>query len=334
MKKNIKIGIIGLGYWGPNLVRNFLTTKNCDVSYVCDTNIKILKKFSKDNPNINTVTDYKSFLSHVDAVAIATPVGTHYDIGLECLKKGKHVFIEKPLTDSIIKSKNLIKEAKKRNLILFVDHTFIYTDSVRKIKKLLRNGSIGKPLYYDSTRINLGLFQDDTNVLWDLAVHDISILIYLLNAMPISVSAVGHSHIKGKPENIGFITLNFKNNFIAHINVNWLSPVKIRQTLLAGSKKMIVYNDIEPSEKIKIYNKGITENWKREKMLISYRTGDSVIPRLDNTEALSRATKHFIDCIKTGKTPITDGEIGLKVVSIIEHSIKSMNKGGSLVKIL
>ena len=335
MRKNIKIGIIGLGYWGPNLLRNFQSSKHCKVTYLCDKNKKTLNNIKINNPSINTTLNYKELVksSNVDAVVISTPIKSHHEIALECIKYEKHIFIEKPLTDSINKANEIVNKAKRKKLVLFVDHTFIYTDSIIKIKKLLDKKSIGKPLYYDSTRINLGLFQDDVNVLWDLAVHDISIILYLINSMPISVSATGHSHLKNKPENIGFLTLKFNNNFIAHINVNWLSPVKIRQTLIAGSKKMIVYNDIEPSEKIKIYDKGITENWERKKMFVSYRTGDSVIPRLDNTEALSRASNHFINCIIKNKTPLTDGHMGLKVVSIIENAIKSMNNGGSLVKI-
>ena len=335
MKKNIKIGIIGLGYWGPNLLRNFQSSKHCYVTYVCDKNKKILDNIKKNNPLISTTTNYKELIknSKVDAVVISTPIKTHYEISLDCIKNGKHIFVEKPLSDSIKKAREIVIKAKRKKLTLFVDHTFIYTDSIIKIKKLLEKKAIGKLLYYDSTRINLGLFQDDANVLWDLAVHDISILLYLMNSMPISVSATGHSHIKNKPENIGFITLKFKNNFVAHINVNWLSPVKIRQTLIGGSKKMIVYNDIEPSEKIKIYDKGITENWERKKLFISYRTGDSVIPHLDNSEALSRASDHFIHCILHNKTPITDGNIGLKVVSIIETAIKSMKKNGVSIKI-
>jgi predicted dehydrogenase len=272
----------------------------------------------------------------VDAVAIATPVSTHFDLGMQALRAGKHVLLEKPMTTTSAESVALIEEAERRGLVLMVDHTFVYTGAVRKIRDLVGSGKIGELYYYDSARVNLGLFQHDVDVIWDLAVHDLSIMDYVLNTHPSAMAATGMSHVAGKPENIAYITAFFEKNLIAHINVNWLSPVKVRRTLIGGSKQMIVYDDMEPSEKVKIYDKGITVTNGQEsvyKMLIGYRTGDMYAPQLDMGEALRVEAQHFAECIENGKAPLTDGYAGLRVVRMLEAATQSMKKQGQLVEL-
>ena len=252
----INIGIIGYGYWGPNLVRNFNSAPNMDVCYVCDLSQKQLSKVNSLYPSITITTDIEEVLKnhHVDAIAIATPVSTHFDLAMKALEAGKHVLVEKPLAENSDKCSRMIDEAAKRNLVLMVDHTFAYTGAVRKIRELIAGKQLGEIYYYDSVRVNLGLFQHDVSVVWDLAVHDLSIMEFLFPEKPIAVSATGISHIEGQPVNIAYLTLFFDNDLIAHIHVNWMAPVKVRQTLIGGSEKMIVYNDLEPTEKIKIYD--------------------------------------------------------------------------------
>jgi len=333
----LNIGIIGLGYWGPNLLRNFSNNKNCQVSAICDTNKSLLNKYKKTHPNLNLYTDYKKLISNneIDACVIATPVMTHFKIASFALKNFKHVFVEKPLADTSINCKKLISSAEKRNLTLFVDHTFLYTDAVKVLKNYSSKDNFGNKLYYDSTRINLGLIQNDINVLWDLAVHDLSILNYLYNDSPISVSAVGHKHFLSKPITSAFMTLKYNSNFIAHINVSWLSPVKIRQTILAGSKKMILYNDLEIKNKIIVHNKGVNviKNENSSKNLIKYKIGGTNIPKLRNKEALSMAVDDFILSINKKKQPISNGHIALKIVKILESADRSMEHGGKSIKI-
>ena len=333
----INIGIIGLGYWGPNLLRNFLNNNDCRVKALCDTNKSILKKYKKTHPEIKFYTDYRKLISdiEIDACVIATPVMTHYTIALFALKNFKHIFVEKPLADSSINCKKLISGAKKRDLTLFVDHTFLYTDSVKTLKKYSSKDNFGDKLYYDSTRINLGLIQNDINVLWDLAVHDLSILNYLYKDNPISVSAVGHKHFSSKPITSAFMTLKYNSNFIAHINVSWLSPVKIRQTILAGSKKMILYNDLEIKNKIVVHNKGVNviKNESSSKNLVKYKIGGTNIPKLKNKEALSEAVEDFILSINKKRQPISNGRIALKIVKILESADRSMEQDGKSIKI-
>ncbi|MFN6155426.1 MAG: Gfo/Idh/MocA family protein [Dolichospermum sp.] len=334
----IKIGVIGYGYWGPNLVRSFADLPGAEVIAVSDFQVDRLAKVQSRYPAIKLTTNSQDIFadSAIDAIAIATPVSTHYDLALAALQAGKHVLVEKPMTVSSQQAIRLIDEAQKRNLVLMVDHTFVYTGAVRKIQELVVTKAIGDIYYYDSVRVNLGLFQHDVNVIWDLAVHDLSIMDYVLPSKPYAVSATGMSHISSEPENIAYLTLFFENNLIAHIHVNWLAPVKVRRTILGGSQKMVCYDDLEPSEKIKVYDKGITVNGSPEnvyQMLVGYRTGDMWSPKLDMTEALQTEALHFIDCIRQGNRPITDGEAGLRVVRILEAATQSIKEQGRLIEL-
>ena len=339
MGSKINIGVIGYGYWGPNLVRNFAEIPGAQVTCVSDFKPELLAKAQARYPAIKVTTDSRDLLKDptIDAIAIATPVSTHYDLALAALQAGKHVLVEKPMTTTSEQAMRLIDEAEKRNLVLMVDHTFVYTGAVRKMHDLIATKTLGEIYYYDSVRVNLGLFQHDVNVIWDLAVHDLSIMSYLLPSQPYAVSATGMSHVPGEPENIAYLTLFFANNLIAHINVNWLAPVKVRRTLIGGSQRMIVYDDLEPSEKLKIYDKGITTvNGNTEsvyQMLIGYRTGDMWSPKLDVTEALNTEGLHFIDCIQKGDRPITDGQAGLQVVRILEAATQSLKQQGKLIEL-
>ncbi len=336
----LRIGLIGYGYWGPNLVRNFMETKGAQVVAVSDLGQRRLDAVSLRYPTIRTTTDASDLIndSLIDAIAIATPVHTHYDLAMRALRAGKHVFVEKPITQSSEQAAELIEEGAKRNLVLMVDHTFVYTGAVRKMQELIRSGQTGEIYYYDSVRVNLGLFQHDVNVIWDLAVHDLSIMDALLTANPIAVSATGISHVQGKPENIAFLTVFFDSPVIAHLHVNWLSPVKVRKTLIGASKKMIVYDDMEASEKIKVYDKGITITNDESKealysTLVGYRTGDMWSPKLDGAEALALEAAHFVQCIEKKEHPITDGESGLRVVRILEAASQSMADRGRPVEL-
>jgi len=334
----INIGVIGYGYWGPNLVRNFVETPGSQVAAVCDLRPERLAQVRSRYPAIETTTDYREVLTneHIDAITIATSVSTHFDLAMQALQAGKHVLVEKPLTATSEQAIRLIEEANRQNRVLMVDHTFVYTGAVRKIQELVANNGLGDIYYYDSVRVNLGLFQHDVNVIWDLAVHDLSIMDYVLPSWPCAVSATGMRHVPGEPENIAYLTLFFNSCLIAHIHVNWLAPVKVRRTLIGGSQRMIVYDDLEPSEKVKIYDKGITVNNNAEnmyQMLVGYRTGDMLAPQLDMTEALRTEALHFINCIDKGEHPITDGEAGLRVVRILEAATQSMTERGRLVEL-
>jgi predicted dehydrogenase len=339
MNSMINIGVIGYGYWGPNLVRNFSEIPGARVTAVSDFSPDLLAKVQARYPTINTTTDCRELFADptIDAIAIATPVSTHFDLALAALRAGKHVLVEKPMTVTTEQGLRLIDEADRRKLVLMVDHTFVYTGAVRKMADLVASNSLGDIYYYDSVRVNLGLFQRDVNVLWDLAVHDLSIMDYVLPAKPYAVSATGMSHVAGGPENIAYLTLFFESNLIAHIHVNWLAPVKVRRTLIGGSQKMIVFDDLDPSEKVKIYDKGITVNGNPSEnmyqMLVGYRTGDMWAPKLDMTEALRTEGLHFIHCIQHGDRPMTDGETGLRVVRILEAATESMQKQGRLVEL-
>jgi predicted dehydrogenase len=325
----LKSAVIGYGYWGPNLVRNFMEAADSTVVGVCDSKPEQLKKALNKYPGLKVTQDSSELIRDpsVDAVIISTPVSTHFELAKQALASGKHVFIEKPMTSSSGQARELIDEAARRKRILMVDHTFVYTPAIQKIKSLVEKGELGDLYYYDSTRINLGLFQHDVNVLWDLAVHDLGIIDYLLGNKPVSVSATGISHIKDTPHNTAYLTLFFEKNLIAHINASWLAPVKVRLTLIGGSKKMIVFDDLEPSEKIKVYDKGITLNNSSEnlyKLLVGYRSGDMWSPQLENTEALRTEVAHFLTCIQKGQKPLTDGEAGLRVVRILEAASASI----------
>lgn len=271
----------------------------------------------------------------IDAVAIATPVNTHFELALAALQAGKHVLVEKPIAATSEQARQLIEEAERRRLVLLVDHTFVYTGAVRKMHELIRTEKFGKVRYYDSTRVNLGLFQTDVNVLWDLAVHDLSIMAYVLDDAPAAVSATGHSHIPGQPEYAAFLTV-FYRDMIGHVNVNWLSPVKIRRTLVGGASQMIVYDDLETSEKVKLYDKGITVTSTPEdkrKLLISYRTGDLWSPRVDDSEALATEVEHFAACIEGTEKPLTGAESGLQLVRILEAASQSISRNGAPIQL-
>jgi predicted dehydrogenase len=289
-------------------------------------------------PGVKTVTSAADLFRspEIAAVAIATPVSTHFDLAVAALRAGKHVLVEKPLAETSEKCRRMIDEATKQQRILMVDHTFPYTGAVRKIRELIQNGELGDIYYYDSVRVNLGLFQHDVSVVWDLAVHDLSIIDFVLPARPVAVSATGVSHVKGEPENVAYLTLYFDGNTIAHIHVNWLAPVKLRQTLIGGSRKMIVYDDLEPTEKIKIYDKGVTlesDPASIYEMRIGYRTGDMWAPKLDGAEALKLLAKHFIACITSGETPVTSAESGYRVVKVMEAAHRSISQHGALVSL-
>ena len=334
----IDVGVIGYGYWGPNLVRNFVETPGSRVVIVGDIDRDRLDHVALRYPAVRTTTDVRDLLTDpaLDAVAIATPVSTHFDLAMRALQAGKHVWVEKPLTETVDQGRRLRDEAAKRPLVLMVDHTFVYTGAVRRIFELVKGGNLGKIYYYDAVRVNLGLFQRDVNVLWDLATHDLSIMDYVLGAEPRAVSAFGSVHVPGQGVNIGYLTCLFDNNLIAHVHVNWLAPVKVRRTLIGGGEQMIVYDDLEPSEKVRVYDKGITVSDSPEgryRRLVSYRTGDMWAPNVDSTEALASAARHFIDSIERRRQPLTDAVAGLRVVRILEAATESMDRRGQLVEL-
>jgi predicted dehydrogenase len=330
--------VIGYGYWGPNLVRNIAEIRGAEIVGISDLRPDRLALAKRRYPAIRATVDHRELMlaPDIDVVAISTPVRTHFPLALLALQAGKHVILEKPLTASSEEALQLIEAAQARRLQIMVDHTFIYTGAVRKIKELLDSRALGEVYYYDSVRVNLGLFQADVNVIWDLAVHDLAIMDFLLGCRPTAVSATGFRHVKERPENIAYITLFFEEPLIAHIHVNWLSPVKVRRTLIGGSAKMIVYDDVEATEKVKIYDHGITVTPKAEsayKAMIDYRLGDIWTPRLDSTEALSVEFQHYVHCLETGDRPRTDGLAGLRVVRILEAASKSMHRQGELVEL-
>ena len=332
----VKIGIIGYGYWGPNLVRNFAETPGAEVAAVADLDMAKLAILQRRYPAIKVTTDFQDLLrdTSIDVIAVATPVSTHFELGMAALKAGKHLWLEKPMAETALQARKLVDEAERRQRVLIVDHTFIYTGAVRKMGEIIKNGDLGRVYYYDSTRVNLGLFQRDVSVISDLAVHDFSILEYLLGEHPVAVSASGTNHFPGTPENLAYITLFYESGTIAHTNVSWLAPVKVRQILIGGSKRMITYDDLEPSEKIKVYDKGISftdDPAQIYQMRVGYRTGDMWAPRLDVTEALRVEGEHFLDCIEHGKVPETSGHLGLRVVEQIEAATSSMRGKGETV---
>ncbi|MDI7860721.1 Gfo/Idh/MocA family oxidoreductase [Rhizobiaceae bacterium n13] len=337
----IGVAVIGYGYWGPNLVRNLAETQGAQLLYVCDLRKERLAAVHSRYPAVQITDDVEEVLRdpRVHAVAIATPVSTHFRLAMKALMAGKHVFVEKPMASTSDEARRMVEEAARRGLVLAVDHTFIHTGAVRKMREVVETG-VGDVYYYDSVRVNLGLFQHDVSVIWDLAVHDLSIMDYVLREKPVAVSATGMSHVAGEPENIAYLNLFFDSKLIAHIHVNWLAPVKVRRTLIGGSSKMIVYDDLEPSEKIKVYDKGITLNGNPQKngekihqMLVGYRTGDMYAPQLDMTEALGIELRQFVDCIEQNGTPIADGHAGLRVVRILEAATQSLADRGRVIEL-
>jgi len=330
----IQVGVIGYGYWGPNIVRNFNGLNGSKVVAVSDLNEGALKKVKKVYPDLRVTTKCEELICapEVDVVAIVTPVFTHFELAKKALNMGKHVLVEKPFTYTTAQAEELIELAEKKHLRILVDHTFLYTGAVRKIKQLIEDGTLGDLCYFDSTRVNLGLFQHDVNVVWDLAPHDLSILDFLVKEKPTAVVATGQAHINGL-EDMAYITVYFPNKIIAHINVNWLSPVKVRTTLIGGLKKMIVWNDLDPDEKIKVYDKGVDVKTKNgvHNLLVSYRSGDMWAPQLEQGEALKLMAETSIGCISNGKIPVNDGKAGLRVVRILEAANKSLEKKGEVV---
>lgn len=333
----INCAIIGYGYWGPNLVRNFSATANSTVQIVADLRPERLAVVSRNYPSIRVTTDIDSIWSDnsIDAVIIATPVFTHFDLAKKALNAGKHVLLEKPMTDTVAHAEELIELAAKMGKVLMVDHTFLYTSAVQKMKQLVDSNDIGKVKYFDSTRINLGLIQQDVNVLWDLAPHDISILDYLVPDRPRSVQATGVSHIHNGMENIAYLTVNYDSDFIAHFNCSWSSPVKIRMLLLGGDNKMVVFNDMEPSEKIKIYDTAhkVSSDEEKQRVLVDYRVGDVYIPKLEIKEALGGMAKDFIDAIQKGTVPLASAQSGLNTIRILEAAQISIKEKGREVEI-
>jgi predicted dehydrogenase len=332
----IGIGVIGYGYWGPQIVRNFHNLNGARVPVVCDKETEALKRAKQAYADLEVTTDLSRVLTspHVDAVAVVTPVWTHFELAKAALENGKHVFVEKAFTTTSDQARQLIELAEKKHLRIMVDHTFLFTGAVKKIRQLIDGNELGNLYYYDSTRVNLGLFQHDVNVIWDLAPHDLSIMNHLIKDKPEAIVATGERHLNSQ-EDIAFMTIYFEHNIIAHINVNWLSPVKIRTTLIGGEKRMVVWNDLAADEKVKVYDKGVQIS-NREglyNLLLSYRSGDMWAPKVDQTEALKAECEYFVDCVQNNKQPFNDGQAGLEVVKMLEAADKSIKERGRIVQI-
>ena len=330
----IRFGVIGYGYWGPNIVRNLRSLEGCQVVGICDQTPAARKRIQAAHPGVPVQSDANELIQSpdVDAIAVITPVWTHHELTKAALENGKHVFVEKPFTSTVAQAEELINLAERKNLQIMVDHTFLFTGVVRKIQKLLKEGALGKLYYYDSTRVNLGLFQHDCNVIWDLAPHDLSIMNHLLHKDAEAISATGQAHLN-EYEDIAFITAYYPDKMIAHVNVNWISPVKVRTTLIGGKKKMLVWNDLEADEKLKIYDKGVDVKSQEGvyNLLVSYRSGDMWAPQVEQVEALRIELQYFVDCVTKGETPFNGGCAGLKVVRMLEAASKSLAKRGELV---
>ena len=330
----LKFGVVGYGYWGPNIVRNLRGLEGCEVVGICDQSPAAQKRIQAAHPGVKVYGDSQELISlpDVDAIAVITPVWTHYELAKAALENGKHVFVEKPFTSSVAQAEELINVAEQKNLQIMVDHTFLFTGAVRKIRQLLTEGTLGKLYYYDSTRVDLGLFQHDCNVIWDLAPHDLSIMNYLLEKEAEAISATGQTHLNSH-EDIAFITAYFPDKMIAHINVNWLSPVKVRTTLIGGEKKMVVWNDLEADEKLRVYDKGVDVKSQEGvyNLLVSYRSGDMWAPHVEQVEALRLELNYFAECIRKDEKPFNDGCAGLKVVRMLEAATESLSKRGALV---
>jgi predicted dehydrogenase len=332
----VNIGVIGYGYWGPNIVRNLDSLESARLIAIADLSPSARERAHKAHPNIRISEDPSELISSpsTDAVAIVTPVWTHFELAKAALENGKHVFVEKPFTSNAAQADELINLAARKNLTIMVDHTFLFTAAVKKIKQLLQDGTLGKLYYYDSTRVNLGLFQHDVNVIWDLAPHDLSIVDYLIGESPADVVATGQKHLNGF-EDVAFITLYFPDSIIAHVNVNWLSPVKVRTTLIGGAKKMLVWNDLEADEKVKIYDKGVqvTSREGLYNLLINYRSGDMWVPKLEQVEALRLELNYFVECITKSEAPFNDGLAGLRIVKMLEAANQSLQQRGAVVRV-
>ena len=333
----LNIGVVGYGYWGPNIVRNFSNIQGARVVSVCDLEERSLQQVQRNYPAIRTTNDCNDIISaaDIDAVAVITPVSTHFEIAKKALLNGKHIFVEKPFTASSDQAEELIELAERMNLIIMVDHTFLFTGSVRKIKEYIDDDVLGGIYYFDSIRINLGLFQRDVNVIWDLAPHDLSIMNYLIDKRPVAVAATGISHFNNDIENVAYLTVYFPGNLIAHFNLSWVSPVKIRTTLIGGEKKMIVWNDLSADEKIRVYDRGVDRaqltKENEHSLRMNYRTGDMWSPRIEELEALKCEAQYFVECVHNNQRPINDGVAGLDVVRILQATERSLKTGGEVM---
>jgi len=332
----VRMGVIGYGYWGPNVARNIHSLETCQMVSICDNNPASLQRASRTFSGVELTTNISDVLTspQIDAIAVVTPVWTHFELAKAALNNGKHVFVEKPFTSTPQQAEELIELADRKGLKIMVDHTFLFCGAVRKIRELVDLGTLGRLYYFDSTRVNLGLFQHDVNVVWDLAPHDLSIMDYIIEAKPEAVVATGGRHVNGLAD-LAFITVYFPGDVVAHVNVNWLSPVKVRTTLIGGEKKMLVWNDLEPDEKIKIYDKGvqIASGTGVYELLVSYRSGDVWAPKVEQTEALKVELEYFVDCILKNRTPINDGAAGLRVVKLLEAADQSLLEKGKIIKL-
>jgi predicted dehydrogenase len=336
---NVQVAVVGYGYWGQNLLRNFVDVEGAAVTMVCDFDSRSLTKASRRYPSIEVTQSYASVIAdpRIDAVVLATPVSIHYPFAKQALEAGKHVLVEKPLAQSSAQVLDLIDISERTGKVLMVDHTFLYTGAVRRMKALVDSGDIGQLLYFDSVRISLGLVQSDINVLWDLGPHDLSIMDYLCEREPVAISATGVKHLDTPYENIAYVTVQFEGNLIAHFHLNWLAPVKVRRTLVGGSKKMIVYDDMETSEKVKVYDKGVVQNQdpeRREKMLTGYRNGDMLAPQLETSEALRLMAREFVSAIMESRAPLSDGHAGYRVVRLLEAAQQSIEQNGRLIPLV
>lgn len=327
----VRVGMVGCGYWGPNLLRNFLKIRSCQVVAAADIDSAKLDAIHRLNPTVRTMHSAEELLESkgIDAVVIATPILTHYELAKNALSRGKHVLIEKPMAASVTQAQDLIHLAEENRRTLMVDHTFVYTGAVRKIREIIEAGELGNLYYYDSVRVNLGLFQPDANVIWDLLPHDFAIMTYLLDQKWVSVSAVGAAPVQWdgwRRESVAYVAVEFASGMLAHFHVNWLSPTKIRRTLIGGSRKMVIYDHLEPDNQVKIYDYGVEVRTERERYraLVEYRTGDMLAPKIDQTEALEVVCRHFVHCVRTGEQPLTDGYAGLRVVQFLEAAQQSL----------
>ncbi len=333
----VGVAVIGYGYWGPNLVRNFAEQPAAKMVAVSDLSVERLTQVHTRYPKVKLTTDFRDILAdpNVDAVVVATPVSSHFDIAMRALQAGKHVLVTKPMTASSEQTARLIEEAEQRGLVLMVDHTFVFTGAVQTLKQLVDSGNLGQLYYYDSVRVNLGLFQRDVNVLWDLAVHDLAIMDYVLGQRPVAVAATGSAHVPGHQVNLAYLTCYYTGSLITHHHVNWLAPLKIRRTLIGGARQMIVYDELEPSEKIKVYDKGIilADSQGAVESMIGYRTGDMWAPKLSLTEGLRVEAEHFLECVAHRRQPLTDGHCGLRIISILEAAARSLAQQGRPVEL-
>ncbi|TKB80952.1 MAG: Gfo/Idh/MocA family oxidoreductase [Nitrospira sp.] len=336
----VRVGLIGYGYWGPNLLRNFLKNPECEVVAVADCDENRLAGAARLYPGLRTVRSADEVLADkgIDAVVISTPISTHFDLASRALNNGKHVLVEKPMAGTVTHAERLVALAERRQLTLMVDHTFVYSGAVKTIKGLVQSGDVGDVYYYDSVRVNLGLFQQDTNVLWDLAPHDFSIMSHVLGARPTTMWAVGARlpHSKGwKTESLAYVTIEFSDGMLAHFHLNWLSPVKVRRTLIGGSKRMIVYDHLDPDNQVKVFDKGVEMHSEAERyqLLVQYRAGDMWAPKVDQTEALETACGHFLTCVATGAKPLSDGQAGLENVQLLAAADRSLSRKGKAIKL-